>query len=138
MNTTFNLLDGRTIYSDDVLFDKNNYQFIAVSTGADITALLRASDKQQFADFDQTKYNTILYFQKYKAAHDGKGPPELGSASTWENFANQIYNAPLQAPLEQLNQVLGNAGQTLFKSKATLTVVFLVVAVLVYSAIRKK
>ena len=61
MNTTFNLLDGRTIYSDDVLFDKNNYQFIAVSTGEDITALLRASDKQQFADFDQTKHNTILF-----------------------------------------------------------------------------
>jgi len=125
------LLDGRQVESSNVFFDDTNYSFKLGGTGEDITRLIRAVDKQTFAGFDQTVYNDIVYVQGYQRTHNGALPANVGSASTWSNFVQQITTDPLAAPLQALdstvNQILGSTGvKTLLIVAALGLAIFLV------------
>lgn len=96
------LLDGRIVDTANIFFDDSDYSFKLGGTAENITTLIRASDKQTFPGFDQTKYNDIVYVQHYFQLH-GTYPPDIGSTSVWANFVQQIATNPLQAPLDSLN-----------------------------------
>lgn len=109
------LLDGRIVDTANIFFDDTDYSFKLGGTAENITTLIRAQDKQTFPGFDQSKYNDIVYVQKYFRQH-GTYPPDVGSTSIWANFVDQIATNPLQAPLDSLNAGLSNVtGSDAFK-----------------------
>lgn len=83
------LTDGRVVSHDNVFFDDTNYSFKLGGTAEDITTLVRIADKKTFDGFDVTKYNEILYGQKFFREH-GTWPPPVGSTSVWVNFVDQF------------------------------------------------
>jgi len=104
------LLDGRVIDADAIVFDPSDYSFsvwYADGNGKEnITTLIRRADKLRFYGFDGDFYNNLLYVQKYQLAHNGATPRELGYSNVWAQFAWQLANEPLKAPLAALDKAV--------------------------------
>lgn len=100
MNIT--LLDGRVLAKADISFDPASQRFYRDTE--EITRLISAKDKAaNFAGYDQEKTNELYYSDKY-FRETGSLPPETGSTSTVNIFAENLLTKPLDAPLEALDK----------------------------------
>lgn len=119
------LLDGRVVDTEDVSFNASNYHFYWDSGAAgniDITnTMSRAQKQDNFRNFDPKVDNDRVYVENYVRTH-GKAPLPPGSTSTMMLFAQQLYNEPLRAPIEQLNTVINNTGKALSEATGIQTV----------------
>lgn len=95
------LLNGTTVDTDAINFDKSTYQFYLGSEN--LTDLIRRIDKRRFSGFDDTTENLRVY----KLAHPDA--MDTGPTTIWGNFWNQISTDPLEAPVELLERKVGGA-----------------------------
>ena len=88
------LLDGTLVDSTDINLAPDNIHFNQISSGEDITFLMKVADKKSFPLFDLTKSNSQIYAKTPPAPTDG----------TFSIMADQLLTNPLGAPVEALNK----------------------------------
>jgi hypothetical protein len=108
---TIALLNGQEIDSHSVRLEGDNIHFTNLSTGEDITRLMRVADKKSFPLFDLTKSNSEIYATDPTT---GNLIPAAPTDGTFSIFTDQMLINPLGAPVEALNtgvsQIFGSSG----------------------------
>lgn len=117
------LLNGSTVDTDAIVFDKETYQFYLGSEN--LTNLIRIVDKRRFNGFD----DTTEYQRIYNLSHPDA--PQTGPQGIWANFWQQITTDPLDAPVELLQEKVGGALDSTTGKIALALVAIGVLAVLV-------
>lgn len=125
---TLNLLDGTTVDSGEVNWDKSTYHFYDANTGVDITNLITRSDKIiNFPGFDGTVDNDRIY-REQQVQQTGKDPGPPLNTSVGSLFVQNVG--------QTLSNIGTGAGQTVKDTLQTF-VIFGIAGFVAYQLLKK-
>lgn len=126
---TITLLNGDTLDDSDISFDSSSQAFIDNQTGADIGDKMLFVDKRRIGGdaWNSNAYLDLNYRKHYQETHDGADPGGPKETNTAVILAEQLYNDPLGAPIDQAGKIFNNSFKALARNAPlTLTTLALI------------